>query len=377
TVSGDKNHEVSYYSMDSAGNKEEVITQSLKIDSETPVTTSDIEDQWNQTEIKVELSAIDNLSGVAKTYYSVDGSDYVEGTSFTVSGDKIHEVSYYSVDHAGNKEEIKSQKVKIDGETPKTSDNHSEIWAKTDVEVVLKAEDNLSGVSKTYYSINGSEYTLGTNFKITKEGINEVKYYSVDVARNKEDIKTILVKVDMTAPVINAGINEEYMLGSEFGISYSTVEEHSGVAVEEVTLNGVAYKNGDTVNLDEPGVYTLTIKVTDHAGWTTTFEKEFVVYIPLTLEVLPKVIKGNKGIFTVKANLPQEFSGSTFAVSTATLNGVAPKLDNNGLTKQAEKGHFKFEREDFDWKPGKVELQFRSYLENGYLVVGSTIVDVK
>jgi large repetitive protein len=377
TVSGDKIHDVSYYSVDTAGNEEEVKSQLIKIDVKAPATTSDIADQWNQTEVIVKLTATDNLSGAAKTYYSVDGSEYVEGTSFTVSGDKIHEVSYYSVDNAGNIEKVTTQQVKIDGEAPKTSDNHSDLWSKTDVEVVLKAEDNLSSVAKTYYSINGSEYNEGISFTVSKEGINEVKYYSVDVAGNKENVKTIQVKVDKTAPVINADINEEYRLGSEFGITYSTVEKHSGVAVEEVTLNGVPYQNGDIVTLDQPGVYALTITVTDQASWATTFEKTFVVYIPVSLEVLPKVIKGNKGIFTVKANLPKEFSSSTFEVSTATLNGVAPKLDNNGLTKQAEKGHFKFEREDFDWKQGKVELEFRAYLANGYLVVGKTIVDVK
>ena len=377
TVADDKKHVVSYYSVDYAGNKEEVKTQEVKIDSETPVTTSDIVDKWNQKSVVVNLTSTDNLSGVEKTFYSVNGSEYVEGTSFTVTEDKKHVVSYYSVDNAGNEEEVKIQEVKIDSEAPKTTDNVSDQWSLTDVKVLLTAEDNLSSVEETFYSLNGSEFVKGTSLLVTTEGINKVKYYSIDGAGNKEETKSIQVKVDKTAPVITADINKEYMLGTEFGISYSIVEEHSGVDVEEVSLNGVLYQKGDAVPLDQPGVYTFTIKVTDHAGWTTTFEREFVVYIPVTLEVLPKVIKGNKGIFTVKANLLKEFVESAFEVSTATLNGVAPKLDNNGLTKQAEKGHFKFEREDFYWKTGRVELEFRAYLENGFLVVGKTIVDVK
>lgn len=370
-------YEVSFYSVDVAGNGEAAQSQVVKIDSQAPFTTSNIENKWYQDAVTIGLTAIDKTSGVASTYYSVNGSEYTEGTEIPLEADGIYEVSYYSVDHAGNIENTQTQTVKIDGEAPVTSDNVSDHWYNNNVEVVLSATDNLSKVNKTYYSINSSEFIEGTSFEVSEEGINEVTYYSVDNAGNKEEAITTKVKVDKTAPTISVDLQEEYKLGSEFTISYTAADEHSGVATEEVTINGVAYNNGDMMTLDQPGVYTLNIKVTDQAGWTTTVEKEFVVYIPATLEVLPKVIKGNKGIFTVKVNLPAEFDGSSFDVPTAALNGVAPKVDNNGLFKQADKGHFKFEREDFDWKPGKVELEFRAYLDNGYLVVGSTLVDVK
>lgn len=377
TIEQKGNYVISYYSVDKAGNEEEVKTEEVNMDSQAPVTTSNIEDKWYQQGLKVELKATDDFSGVADTFYSVDGADFVKGTEFFLKADGVYEVTYYSIDNAGNKEEVVKQTVKVDGQAPETTDNISDIWYKNDVEVVLNAQENLSGVNKTFYSVNGSDFVEGSNLVVTEEGTNKVSYYSVDVAGNKEETKSPYVKIDKSVPTIVADVNEEYSLGSEFEISYTAEDQYSGVASEEVTLNGVTYQNGDTVTFDQPGVYILTIKVTDHAGWTTTFEKEFVVYIPVSLEVLPKVIKGNKGIFTVKANLLNEFAGSAFEVSTATLNGVAPKLDNNGLTKQAEKGHFKFEREDFYWKTGKVELEFRAYLENGFLVVGKTIVDVK
>ncbi|MEH7225062.1 hypothetical protein V7112_14730, partial [Bacillus sp. JJ1566] len=60
------------------------------------------------------LTATDSISGVAQTYFAVNGSDFVEGTSFTVSEEGITEVSYYSVDVAGNVEEIHTVLVKID-----------------------------------------------------------------------------------------------------------------------------------------------------------------------------------------------------------------------------------------------------------------------
>jgi large repetitive protein len=371
----DGEYEVSYYSVDNAGNKEIAQSKIVKIDSKAPVTTTNLEDKWYQESVTVELTVKDETSGAASTFYSVNGSDFMEGQEITLEANGIYEVSYYSVDKAGNIESTQTQTVKIDSEAPVTLDNVSDSWSKTTFKVELNPTDNLSEVDKTYYSINGSEFIEGTSFEVSEEGINEITYYSVDKAGNKEADKTTQVKIDKTVPTISTDLQEEYKLGSDFTITYKAADEHSGVATEEVTINGVAYKNGDTMTLDQPGIYKLNIIVTDHAGWTTTVEKEFVVYIPATLEVLPKVIKGNSGIFTVKANLPAEFARSSFSVPTATLNGVAPKVDNKGLFKQAEKGHFKFEREDFNWKTGKVELEFRAYLDNGYLVKGTAQVD--
>jgi large repetitive protein len=377
TIEEKGSYEISYYSVDNAGNIEEVKTQTVNMDSEAPVTASNIEDKWYQDGLKVELNATDDFSGVAQTFYSVDGSDFAEGTEVVLAEDGVYEVSYYSVDRAGNVEEVKKEKVKVDGEAPETTDNASDTWYKTDAEVVLSANDNLSGVQSTYYSFNDSDFIKGSSVTVTDEGVNLIKYYSMDEAGNTEEVKSTEVKIDKTAPTITANVEDEIMLGSKFTISYTAYDGHSGIATEEILLNGVKQKNGDTKFLFKPGVNTLSITVTDHAGWTTTYEKEFVVYIPVCLEVLPKVIKGNKGVFTVKSDLLALFSYLSFDVSQVTLNGVSPKVDNNGLYKQAQKGQFKFEREDFDWKPGKVELEFRAYLENGLLVKGTTIVDVK
>lgn len=376
-VTGEGIHEIKYYSIDHAGNAEEARAETVKIDTKDPETASNIGGKWYQDAFKVELSANDNLSGVAATFYSLDGIHFFESTELVLEKDGIYTVAYYSVDAAGNFEAAKTQTVKIDRQAPETSANYSEEWYKENAEIVLGAEDNYSGITKTFYSVNGSEFTEGKSFIVSEEGLNEVSYYSVDNAGNIESPKTIIVKVDKTAPAVYAEVNEEYELGSEFMVSYNAEDQHSGVAVETAVINGVTYNNGDSIVLDQPGGYTLEITVTDHAGWTTTFEKEFVIYIPVSLEVLPKVIKGNKGIFTVKAILPEGFAESSFKISTVTLNGVAPVLSNNGLKKQAEKGHFKFEREDFDWQQGKENLELRAYLENGYLVKGSEIVTVK
>lgn len=362
---------------DSAGNKEEVNTISVEIDQTAPITISNEIPAYAQ-QFTVELTAKDELSGVVHTYYSINGSEHIEGTSFVIETEGLNEISYYSVDLAGNKEEVQSMKVNIDKTAPvTTSDAPVGTWVNKEVTVNLTADDENSGIAKTYYSIDGSNFVEGNSLVVDQEGINKISYYSIDNAGNTEEVKHIEVKLDQTAPIVHIDLEKEYELHETLSLNYFAEDNLSGIAIEEVKLNGQSYKNGDKITFDKPGEYTLQIKVTDSAGLSTLVEKPFYVYIPVTLEVLLKVIKGNKGIFTVKVTLPKEYQSSSFDISTITLNGVSPVLDNKGLQKQAEKGYFKFNREDFVWITGEVDLELRGYFDNKYLVVAKTTVEAK
>ncbi|MDP4154345.1 MAG: hypothetical protein Q8929_01800, partial [Bacillota bacterium] len=200
TVENEGINKLSFYSIDKAGNIETTKTVDVKIDQTAPVTNLDkVPDSFTQS-YTGNLIATDSESGVDKTYYSINGADYVEGTTFTIDKEGVNEVSYYSVDLAGNKEEAKTVEVKIDKTAPVTQSDAPSDWVNKVVLVNLNANDSQSGVAQTYYSINGSDYVEGTTFKVDQEGINQISYYSVDNAGNKEDAKTVEVKVDKTAP---------------------------------------------------------------------------------------------------------------------------------------------------------------------------------
>ena len=74
----------------------------------------------DQTSVNVTLTATDNQSGPAATYYRVDSS----GTflryagPFTISADGSHQVDYYSTDLAGNTETARTGYVNIDTAAP-------------------------------------------------------------------------------------------------------------------------------------------------------------------------------------------------------------------------------------------------------------------
>ena len=59
--------------------------------------------------MKVTLSATDATSGVAHTFYSIDGGGFATyGAAFTISALGTHTVRYYSKDVAGNASAVKS-----------------------------------------------------------------------------------------------------------------------------------------------------------------------------------------------------------------------------------------------------------------------------
>jgi fibronectin type 3 domain-containing protein len=382
TVDKEGINKVSFYSVDKAGNVEKPQTIEVKIDKQAPVTVSDVNEIWSKENVTVNLTATDTQSGVAKTFYSINGSEYKEGTSFIVDNEGVNQVSFYSVDQAGNIEKPQTIEVKIDKTAPVTVSDANETWSKENVTVNLTATDSGSGVAKTFYSINGSEYVEGTSFTVDKEGINQVSFYSIDRVGNIEKPQTIEVKIDKTAPIINMEVNGEYKLGSDIQLLYSAFDDLSGVVSEQMIVygpnetTGKVIANGTSLTLDKPGVYKVTIIATNGAGLTTTIEKQLVVYIPGTIEVTPHVIKGNKGIFTVRVELPEGYDSQGFDLNTAKLNGVNALTSNKGYYNQAKNGQFKFERSDFNWTSSEVTVEFRCYLD-GYLVVGQTNVKVQ
>ena len=120
TITAYGQHTISYWSVDKAGNTEGVKSVSFQIDSVAPGTSVSLSgtagtNGWYVSPVNVTLAASDATSGVAATYYSIDGgAAQTYSGSFNVSADGTHTVAYWSVDNAGNVEGAHYQTVKID-----------------------------------------------------------------------------------------------------------------------------------------------------------------------------------------------------------------------------------------------------------------------
>jgi hypothetical protein len=246
-------------------------------DATPPITTDDAPAGWSRTDVAVHLTAADDDSGVAATYYQVDGGSNQTGTVATIpapsdhSNDGTHTITYQSVDRGGNAEQVHQAAVRIDTTAPVTTDDAPDGWSAADVTVHLSPADGPSGVAATYYEVDGGSTQTGTVVTIPassnhlNDGAHTITYYSVDQAGNAEQTHQATVRIDTTPPTVavdgptSAAI---YIVGSEPVAACSTDDAASGVA----TAASISFAG---VNADGTGVITATCAgATDAAGNT-------------------------------------------------------------------------------------------------------------
>lgn len=309
-VSGQGQHQVSFWSTDWFGNTEAPKNAVIKIDLTAPTTQSSLNgpvggNGYYKGAVQVTLTASDNLSGVAAKYFRVDGGATQTYTSaFTVSGDGNHAVEYWSVDVAGNIAGASTVIVKIDVSAPLTLATGSGTagtngWYRSTVQVSLSASDNLSGVQTTYYKIDGgTTRTYTAAFSVSGNGLHTVTFWSVDKATNTETTRSLAVNIDTNTPTVTANVSPASVNKSSNPVTITV----SGKATD--TVSGVAQTGGATFSVvDEYGVaqpsgpvtlqsngnysftlslpatrnpgdsyhlYTITVRGTDRAGNTST-----------------------------------------------------------------------------------------------------------
>ncbi|MDF2648692.1 MAG: Alpha,2-mannosidase [Paenibacillus sp.] len=255
-------------------------------DQTAPVTTDNAPTAWSQTDVTVNLTAIDSGSGVAATYYTIDGGEQQTGNTITVSEHGVHTLAYWSVDKAGNIEAQHTATVKIDKSAPVTTDSAPAAWSHADVTVNLTAIDSDSGVAATYYTIDGGEQQTGTTIIVSEEGVHTLAYWSVDKAGNIEVQHMATVKIDKSAPEYSLTVGgNPFVLGTVFTddkmptFLLTETDSLSGVASQTMTIDGVNYVNGTAYDLaGKLGTHTIHITITDQAGnvadHTLTFNVE-------------------------------------------------------------------------------------------------------
>lgn len=98
----------------------------IQVDATAPVTIDNAPADPVSNEIQVDLTATDNGSGVANTYYTINEGPTRTGTQVNLATHGVHSISYWSVDHAGNVEETHNIIVKV-GLPPINEDGHFDI----------------------------------------------------------------------------------------------------------------------------------------------------------------------------------------------------------------------------------------------------------
>jgi len=133
-------------------------------DTTPPVTTCTLDpprpdglNGWYVSNVTVILNATDDDSGVNTTYYRVNSGiwqTYIEPFILVDDGYDIL-VEFYSIDNAGNQEDVKSAEIDIDQTKPKiwleyevTGGDSEHGWEFT---FTVTAKDNISGMERVEF----------------------------------------------------------------------------------------------------------------------------------------------------------------------------------------------------------------------------------
>ncbi len=191
---------------DRAGNSTSRTVDGIKIDRTAPVTTAhaaeSLDSGWYADAVDVTLHAIDAVSGVRDTSYSVDGGDAqpYDGT-FAFAAKGIHTIRFWSADRAGNVEDHGDAGhaivLKIDGIAPSITGSRSPAangfgWNNGAVDVTFDCSDAESGIAgcsgaTTLANEGSGQSATGT---------------AVDNAGNSAQATVDGINIDLTPPTL-------------------------------------------------------------------------------------------------------------------------------------------------------------------------------
>ncbi len=195
-------------------------------------------------------------------------------------------------DKAGNETSKTVSGIKIDRTAPSTLVSG---WYAGAVQVTLNPVDRLSGVDKTFYSLDGGVgQTYSGSFSHSLGGSQTITFWSVDKAGNVEDKTTpghtITIKIDNIAPKIEGSRTPA---ANSFGWNTSTVTV--SFASSDAETGGAGCTDAVTLSTEGSGL-SMTGTATDNAGNTASAKVENI-NIDLTAPTLMGAATPNSNAF--------------------------------------------------------------------------------
>ena len=346
TVAGEGVHVITYWSVDQAGNVEEVVTGYVNIDTAVPtVGASGADTAWHNTDVHVTLTGSDAASGVASVAYREGASgDWttVDGAIATVTvaatgNDGTHTYQYRATDAAGNVSDVGSFTVKIDATAPATTPTGLGAdalsgWGTTTRTVSLAADDGAgSGVAGIHYAVDGGAARVYTGpFTVSGAGQHPVTYWSVDDLGNAETTRTGWVNIaDFYAQ--SQGLSPDETSGWYNGPTTITITA-GGIPTELSVcyrLDGGATQTvagGVSFTVSGAGHHTIVFWAAQGA-LESTHQTGYVnidMTRPETTLVNPVPSRWVKRAVTISYAATDEAGGSGVASTLSSIDGQAP-----------------------------------------------------
>ncbi len=277
-------------------------------------------DTWTNQNVTVSFSCYDELSGVSacSPFQTISEEGELDAVKGTVT------------DKAGNSAETSFGPVKIDKSAPVTISDAPDGWKNTDVTVTFSPTNSFSGVSKTYFTVNGGEPQEGTNVEISDEGTTNITFWSVDNVGNVETANKVDVQIDKTKPVISTSSLSFALNQSPAVISFTCTDSLSGIQSCPKNL---------TVDTSKIGTFPFTVEAKDNAGNIEKLEGTYNVHYNIC--VLYDQTKSHKSGSTVpvKLQLCDANGANVSASNTVVTSSVLLKKDSDSSSLVEDSGN--------------------------------------
>jgi hypothetical protein len=281
---------------DKAGNTATKTVSGIQIDR-TPPTTASVPPLpaggWYDGTLRVTLNADDNLSGVAATYYRVDGgaTQAYQGP-FGFDTDGTHSVTFWSEDKAGNVEVAGPPlTVRVDRTAPTTKvvnpvSPAGGWFVSGGIPFAFDASDAGSGVAATYYAIDGGPAnTYGQPFTADiSNGGHTVTYWSVDAVGNVEPTQALTLKIDSVGPTITG---KQSPAPNAYGWNNTSVDVTFTCTDDGPGASGVAGCSGSTTLANEGAGQKVHGDAVDLAGNRSALD-----YGPVNIDMTSPTLVG-------------------------------------------------------------------------------------
>jgi hypothetical protein len=278
-------HNLTYWSIDKAGNIAEPGRLFFYVDSEAPVTAIKIDgpnyDSGEKTYVcsttSISLVTVDDGCGVTSIKVNVDYRGYIDYSTplrFNTSG--AHTIVYRSVDILGNVEAEKILNIVVDMQPPVTKAMADRILSNRTINVVFDANDSASGVNRTFFRVArekmpAGDYQIGMTVNIeaapdgSMDGNYTVEFYSVDELNNTEPARKIDVTID-TQVFLKLDFSGTPTVDKDRFIISGRTEPGAKMKIDN---NSVAVSSDGSFTFEVglgPGMNKATISITDPAG---------------------------------------------------------------------------------------------------------------
>ncbi|QZT37976.1 hypothetical protein K5X82_03520 [Halosquirtibacter xylanolyticus] len=273
---------IQFYAIDHVGFVEKTHQKNFVYDITAPTTTHTINGPKIEAIVSpkaiINLSSIDTLSGVHRTYYAIDKGkmkQYITGYTFGKLDDGYHTVRWKSEDHVQNMEQEKSFKVYVDKTAPETKYNIiGDLYKKGKIKYIstrskisLEATDNKAGVKEIFFNPDQTaQNTFSEPFNIEgKFGKHNIAYWAKDKVENNEKIHSFGVFLDNKNPVTRIVFSQPQFftrdtlfVGPKTKFTLLASDRGAGVSESMYSINdGETKKYKKSQKLETEGFYTV------------------------------------------------------------------------------------------------------------------------